>query len=367
MNQQQALEITDSFDAAELYTGWMKVERLPTFLSSLLIGSVPDEHHSEEKFSVDIGKKHASVPTYCTPQSSSTLVTFEGYEEIQRMTPYINERIEVTLKDIDKRPPGVNMYDWAKISIRDRFTILTRERDRLMRDRIDNLFEVQLAQQLQTGVIPVKGKEVDMEFDIRMPTSNKVVLAGDNRWSVEASKAGRLKSVEQACKVMRDNSFGVVPSIMVMDDLSYAALLKDPEFRERNNLRHTPLGTFEPALIAGQFNTVTYAGQILFDSGISVTMYVYTGKYPDPITKLPTPYLQPWTYILLDSETPVRRHFGRINNINAALAGQAQSDMYTFLDLDPKGKYWAQVYETAPVAIAEDAEGIVTVKTASIK
>ncbi len=364
MNHDEATELTNSFNAAELYTGWMKIQKLPTFLSSLLIGSVPDEHHSEERFRVDIGKKHASVPTYCTPQSSSTIVTFEGYEEIERGTTYVNERIDVTLKDIDKRPPGVDMYTWARVPIRDRFVLLTQERNRRMRERLDNLFEVQLAQQLQTGIIPIKGKEVDMEFDIRMPTSNKIVLAGDNRWSQESSKLGRMASVEKACMAMRDNSFGVIPSTMVMDPLSYAALLKDPEMRERNNLRHTPLGTFAPALLADQYNTVTYAGQILFDSGITLTMYVYSGKYPDPVTKLPTPYINDWSYVLLDSDTPVRRHYGRINNINAALAGQAQSDMYTFLDLDPKGKYWSQIYETAPVAIAEDAEGIVAVKTA---
>jgi hypothetical protein len=230
-----------------------------------------------------------------------------------------------------------------------------------MKRRLGNLWEVQLAQQIQTGLIDVSGKDVDMQISIRMPSANRITLAGDARWSQAASLGTRLASIQSAVNQARDNKGGRVTE-MHMSIQAYGNLLKDPQFMDRMNLRHTPVGTWNPSKIDGG-DYISYVGQLVLDTGTVLDMFVNEGYYTNA-AGTQVPYISANNYILLNRNMPFRKHFGRINNLRAGMDGMAEADMYTYFYMSPDGKSARQVFETAPVVACEDASGVVCVTTA---
>ena len=174
--------LVDSYTPQELYVGYNKIETLPKFFSDQLINQ-ETKYHTTKKFQFDIKDERATIPTYCTPKSQSTLVSFEGYETVESTTPYINEAIEITVDDFETRPFGIDAAQWGMMDMGSRMVFIMADKDRQMHKRMDAVWEVQIAEQLQTGIIPVSGKDVELEISVRMPATHLVTLTGDTRWS----------------------------------------------------------------------------------------------------------------------------------------------------------------------------------------
>lgn len=355
-----AAALIDGYTPQELYTGWEKVETLPKFFTGTLINQ-QTKYHTTKKFSFDIKDERATVPTYCTPKSMTSLVEFGGFETVESTTPYINEGFEITVDDFETRPFGISATEYGKLSMNQRVALVMMDKDRQMKKRLDAIAEVQLAEQLQTGIIPVSGKDVDLEISVRMAADHLVTLTGDACWTAAASIGTRLASILAECKKIRDDRGGVATDIY-MDALSYANLVADPQYFERLNRRNTSEGTYDPKMIDGagfiqNMGTLELEGWVL---NIWVNSAVYTSN-----AGVETPYLKANTYILLNRNTPFRQHYGRIDNMKAWAAGMDTSDVYTYSKVDPDGKWARKVYETAPVVACEDMSGVVTVTTDS--
>ncbi len=360
INWDDTAALIDGYTPQELYVGYEKVETLPRFFAGTLINQ-PTKNHLSKKFSFDIKDERATVPTYCTPKSMSTLVEFGGFENVESTTPYINEAIEITTDDFETRPFGITADQWGKFSMAQRMTFIMADKDRQMKKRLAAIAEVQLVEQLQTGLIPVSGKDVDLEISVRMAANHLVTLTGDARWSQAASVGTRIPSIKAELIKMRDDRGGVATDIY-MDALSFASLQSDPDFYDRLNRRRTPEGTYNPKMIDGS-GFIQDMGTLDID-GWSVRIWVNSAVYTDN-AGVETPYIKPWTYILLNRNTPFRQHYGRIDNMEAWAKGQATNDVYTYIKRDPDGKWMRKVYESAPVVACEDMSGVITVTTHS--
>ena len=353
-----ASALIDGYTPQELYTGWEKVETLPKFFSGTLINK-DTKYHTTKKFSFDIKDERATVPTYCTPKSMTSLVEFDGYETVESTTPYINEGFELTVDDFETRPFGISATEYGKLSMQQRVALAMMDKDLKMKKRLAAIAEVQLAEQLQTGIIPVSGKDVDLEISVRMAADHLVTLTGTARWTEASSIGTRLASILTECKKIRDDRGGVATDIY-MDSLSYANLVADPQFFDRLNRRRTPEGTYDPKMIDGS-GFIQNMGTLDLE-GWSLNLWVNSAVYTSS-AGVETPYIKPHTYILLNRNAPFRQHYGRIDNMKAWGLGMDTADVFTYTKVDPDGKWMRKVYESAPVVACEDMSGVVTVTT----
>jgi hypothetical protein len=350
----------NQFTAQELYMGFKKEEIKPTFLTDMLVNQ-PSMYHKTKQFQFDTKNEKTSAPLYCTPRSSTTLVKFGGFERHIAETPYINEGFEITLDEIDECIEGFDPYTWNKLGINERLVMITRSKSRQMKKRLENIHEIQLAQQLQLGKVPVYGADVELEVDIRLPASHKVTLTGDVRWDQALSDGTKIAQIQSVWKQIADSTGGRATD-MIMDGATADFLQKDTEYMERMNYRHTNVGDWDPTLLDnGEF--ITYMGNLRLNNGATIKLWIYDDVYRlNDGTE--TRYVAENTYILFNRNMPARKHWGRINNIRAAQAGMAQSEIYSYISVDKDGKYMRQVFETAPITLVEDATSFAVVTVA---
>lgn len=349
----------NQFKPQELYMGWKKEEVKPTFLSDLVL-NLPSKFHNTVEFQYDIKNEKTSVPVYCTPRSSTNLVKFGGFERVKAAVPYINEGFEITMDEIQEVLEGYDPYEWNKLGVAERLVLITNDKSRQMRKRLNNIHEVQVAQQLQTGKVPILGDDVDLEIDIRLPATHLITLTGDDRWSEAGSDGTKINQITTVWELIRDSDGGIATD-MVMSGRVAGYLLEDTEYDARMNKRHTNVGTFDPQLLDNG-GYVSYMGELVLNNGAMIKQWMYDDKYRSNDGQTETRYIGQNNYILLNANRiPGRRHYGLINNINAAQAGLANSDVYTYMKVDPDGKYVRQVFETAPITLIEDATRFATV------
>jgi len=356
-----ASALIDAYTPQELYTAWSKRKENPKFLSGMLINRDTKTHRSKE-FSFDIKSEGATIPTYCTPKSQTSLVQFGGFETVKSTTPYINEGFEITVDDFETRVFGIDAATWGKMTMAQRAAMIVADKDRQMKARLDSTDEVQLAQQIQTGVIDVSGKDVDLEISIRMAADHKVTLTADARWNQAASEGTRIAGIKTQLDKMRDDRGGLGSDI-IMGASAFANLQSDPQYFERLNMRNTAdkMGSYDPRFIDAGEGYIQYVGTLQIDSYV-VNLYVNADTYTDNDGNAAY-YIEQDSYVLVNRRMPTRKHYGRIENMAAWNAGLETAELYTYIDTDKNGKWMRKVYESAPVVACEDASSIVYVKT----
>jgi hypothetical protein len=214
--------------------------------------------------------------------------------------------------------------------------------------------EVWSAEVLRTGGLVVAGEGYDqVSLSFGRDPSLTITLTGADLWS--AGTADPLGDLEDASQQIFDLSGAVAKTVVMTADV-WKVFKKNPDVeKELSTLRRDSNGAvLATGPLAAPKNGVRYMGHVGdFD------IYVYGGKYIDPLDNTEKDVLPPGTVMLLSDDVDGVMHYGAIRDLDAGL--QARSYFVkSWTEPSPSARFMLMQSSVLPVAYRPNA-------TASLK
>jgi len=256
-----------------------------TFFSTTFAGG------GEEFFDTEIAEWDHDVYRQPVARYAGEDITVEPTERStfkvnEIMTPKLQERRIITGSHLKKRAFGENAY--SPNNVMARLAALQAEDLEFCADAVDNLIELQWAQFMTAGIIPIVGDGVDRVLDYGF--ENKEVLTGGERWG--QTGVDILDSMRRICdKLAREGH--AVDEIYMAPDV-WKALYSNETIQKLLDLRRFEMGEIAPEKIV-KYGAAKPVG-VLTDPW--VTLYTQNSTIPGTTT----PHLPPGTVMYVSPD-----------------------------------------------------------------
>ncbi len=318
-----------------------------TFLRDTFVNGT--KIHTTKTIEIDIVKSGQTVAAYVARGGEANRVAQTGYETNIHVIPYVKEETRYTADDLDVRLPGVNVYGGTPKGILD---TKMGEGLNIMRERVSNLLELQLARTLTTGKAVIQGDGVSYTIDFRMDPTHIYVNTGGELWTdTDADIMGQLSGMS----LLPSDKGAPTPDVLVCGIEAGKSLLKNTEIRALLDLKNYRIGEIEMKNL--RENSVTYLGRLI-DIGLDVAVYTYNAKYTDDAGNS-QPYMPVDQIVMGSTSARVTEHYGRLQNIKS---GTFIGKEFPNFVVDPKGDYADQSLESSPVIAVHEIDAFVTRK-----
>lgn len=263
----------------------------------------PEEKHESDIIELDKYRSERSVSPFVSPLDEATRVKLSPYTTTTIVPPYIKEQGVITPKDLQTREIGSTIYDTPGAygsRAEKKLGEILKELER----RFQTTEEVMIAQALTTGVIVVKGPNVDAKITVGIPPSHKVTLAGQAAWSDHANCD--IAANFRAWKRVIEEDSGYTPRVAVIGWKVADEIYASEKLAKLLDNRRIELGIIKPDQLP---DGVDYLGMLE-----NVDVYVYNSTYKDQ-AGVKQYFMPPHKVLLGATQARAIRHYGPIYNL----------------------------------------------------
>lgn len=304
--------------------------------------------HDTTMIQIDVEKNGQQVAAYVSRCGTSNRLTSTGYGTQLHCLPYTDENERFTCEDLDTRLPGESVFSAS--SPQDRLDTLIAKTLRKLRDRVNNLKELQLSQTLQTGTAVVAGEGVNYVIDFQMNAGHIFTNVGAAAWDQTTST----KEADLREMALLPGKVGGRPSNICIMGLNAGVLFSDDE-DVRAKLDNKNYNVGEIDFKQNQEEFATYIGRYK-GVGFDLEIWTYQQQYQDAAGDYQY-YLDPDVIIMGSTAARVETHYGRIDNMNSKFIG---AEYPSFVVDKDRGK-WADLYlETSPLVAVHSIDDFTT-------
>jgi hypothetical protein len=282
------------FDPMTLIPAVQQIKPARTFIKDLFFPEV--RTFDTEFILADLQRDVRRMAPIVSLVSGGKVMARRGYETDMFKPPLVAPRAVTTVKDIIKRLPGEALFNG--MSPQERQAVLLGKDLAELDKTITRREEWMCAQALTTGVLNLKGDDVDYEIDYQLDSGNTQALSGAALWS--ASTATPLDDLRE-WKMAVLQASGINCDVCIIASNVYPYFVNNAQVQammaaQGGSTFKVLLGTLDPKPLA---KGATYLGPV---TSIGVDVYSYWEWYIDDTTGDEMPMIPDNTVILASSE-----------------------------------------------------------------
>jgi hypothetical protein len=285
----------------------------PTLFLAGLFQSPPENFHSSEEVEIDIVRSEEDVSIVIQDLSTGYRMNSEDLYTNKGFKPPIHkEALPISSYDLIKRMPGQNPFESPDF----RANIITRIFGGMTKveRKIRRSIELQASQVLQTGIVTLTDETGAALYTLDFkPKVTHFPTAGTS-WAT-ATGAQKLDDINSLAEVNRNDGLADQDEL-ILGEAAFENFISDSTIQARFDIRRLDLGTIsamEKRGNGGIFRGIVEIGNYRYD------VWTYGGRYKDPQTGLPTPYVDPGKVVVRASTGRLDATFGAIPNIGTLL------------------------------------------------
>jgi len=316
------------------------IDKTEDAISPLLDRFFPEvEVSNTEKIFFDTKGRDRRLSPFVAPTVKGKIVSRRGFTTDSFQPAYIKDKSVFEPTESFKRRAGEALT--GMMTPAQRLSLAVANEVAEKKNRLIRRLETMASEVLRTGKLVISGTGFEaMTVDFLRNVNHTIVLAPGSKWA--DAGVSPWADLEAWMETVLDNSGKAITDI-TMDALAYKTLRNDPTFIAALDNRREGSGSSAKLL------SVPALGLVHKGSADGVEIWVYTGKYDDPITGAATPYVPANTVIGASSAIEGVRHFGAIKDIKAIegsasgvqSSGLAAREMFlkSWTEEDPSVRY----------------------------
>lgn len=314
-----------------------------TFLLDQLVSDTIT--HDTDIVQIDVEKEGDTVAAYVSRSGDATIVGKNNYDSNIHAIPYIYEEIPFTAKDLRVRMPGEMVI--GGMAPRERMDEKVFNWMNTLRRRFLRREELQLAQALQTGIVPVVGQGVSYDVNLQMDSNHLITNSGSDNWTPTSTNI--ISQLEDVAQLIRDKGAPPVTDLYLGSNAA-RIFRQNEEVLELMDNRRVEMGSINPQQLSDQ--KATFLGT-LSAVGLNINVYAYTATYHDGTSRVP--YVGTNNAILTSRNVRVTKHYGMIENLHH---GSFRGEQFPDLIIDPNGRHGSATLESGPLVAVHQPDGV---------
>lgn len=336
----------DMFSLRSLLAAVSYMKQPTTFLLDLFFTVV--EPVESDTIDVDIERDGDRMAAFVSPLVEGKVVSKDGFITTTFKPAYIKEKMLITPQDLLKRDPGQTIYA-PNSNPEERVQKMLAKNLKTLMKRCIRREEWMAAQALTVGSMNVIGDGVNRNVDFNMRNTHRIPLIDIDVWT-DTTNSNPIQDLNDWVEVILDDS-GLTADKVVMGKAALRSFLKHPIVKEALDNRRMVIGDVAPE----RKNNGAVKIADWFDPNVEI--WLYEGKYKDPITD-ETKYLIPENGVLVGaSAARCERHYAVIQDLDVGQQAAVQFFPKSWREKDPSGQ-WVML-QSAPLPIPHQIDGFV--------
>jgi len=317
----------------------------------------PDGIFSGEVVEYDITKSLEAMALPVRRGGPPRINTADRFITREFRPPYYSEERPFNIADFAARGAGMTKYDAGDMNKTQALMLKIATDFGRMQDKIDRGIEWQAAEILQKGKIQfsvfaaVLGDSVqDLDFEMSADLFPQAVAS----WAGASDKFADLAALANK---IREKGL-VDPDNIIFGKAAFRYFMGDDDVRAELDNRRVEKGMIEPSPIAG--NGMKRLGRFIIDE-YEYTLWLYTGKYNDPVTGNLVPYINDNNVVMFASAADRRRYHAGVD-----VVVQAEAEIMSLLPGRVTTIATRQAMDFMPTARTEGKSTIIGIDSAPL-